>query len=748
MSGKIRFGVYELDREAMELRRHGVVLRLQEQPFRVLVMLAGRPGEIVTREELQEQIWGNTFVDFDQSLNKAINRIREALNDDAGTPQYVETVPRRGYRFIAPVAAIPQTETSTPAPPVSPVPAEVPPQSHHPPSRKVIAALTMATVLAVVVTTFAWLRQHKKPALQEARHITSFGLFPALSRDGKLLAYMSTHGGGTTHIWVQQTAGGEAIPVTTDSYPAKWPDFSPDGTHIVFYSTRNGGGIYIASTLPGDPRMVVATPSLEHPQFSPNGDSILYSQDERAFTVSVDGGQPVDLPLNQDFRVYGPPVWAPSGKEILFYGVRSREQNKTPAWWIVPLVEGQPRLAQLPGIEQNYFHAAAVRRWIRNANNREWIIYSTGGRESWKLWRIGISPRGAIDQNPELVASGNGMLGPGGSASEDGKLAYNIWISIESIYQISINDRGQKLGPTLQLPLPEGGRHRFPSVSRDGRWMVYDSSNPGKPNTIVLRDLSTGIDHVLDDKGRHQGGIYWVSISPDGSKVIFERDCKEGTWQDNPVEPLPCGFMVAAAGGQPEQICERCTPRGFSSDGSVVLLEKYELTDLDKSRIVALDLRTKTEQDFLSLPDAPLFNAYFSWDDRWVVFKKSQSLRLPEPLAQILIAPMRHGSPATEAEWIAVTDGEHRDDRPQFSADGNTVYFTSTRDGNLCIWAQRLEPLTKHPLGPPFAYEHFHDAAGRQGAFWQFYSDLSVARDKILINLPQAYSDTWITQMQ
>src|SRR5882724_92987 len=104
MPDKIRFGVYELDRDAMELRKHGVLIRLQEQPFRVLAILSGRPGEIITREELQEQIWGkDTFVDFDQSLNKAVNRVREALNDDAGTPQYVETVPRRGYRFVAPV---------------------------------------------------------------------------------------------------------------------------------------------------------------------------------------------------------------------------------------------------------------------------------------------------------------------------------------------------------------------------------------------------------------------------------------------------------------------------------------------------------------------------------------------------------------------------------------------------------------------------------------------------------------------
>ncbi len=90
----------------MELRRHGLPLRLQEQPLRVLVFLATRAGELVTREELRGLVWGDTFVDFDQSLNKAINRAREALRDDPATPQYIETVPRRGYRFIAPVTVI------------------------------------------------------------------------------------------------------------------------------------------------------------------------------------------------------------------------------------------------------------------------------------------------------------------------------------------------------------------------------------------------------------------------------------------------------------------------------------------------------------------------------------------------------------------------------------------------------------------------------------------------------------------
>jgi Tol biopolymer transport system component len=323
-------------------------------------------------------------------------------------------------------------------------------------------------------------------------------------------------------------------------------------------------------------------------------------------------------------------------------------------------------------------------------------------------------------------------------------LAYTIWNSNASIFQISISDRGQKLGPTFQLALPEGGSYTSPSLSRDGKWMAYDASNPGKPDTILLRDLSTGTDHIVDDKGRQPDAGGGTSISPDGSRVIFGRDGKVGRWPDSTQSPLPDGFMAAAVDGEPEQVCQRCTPRGFSSDGSVLLLQKYDQTDQNKDRIVALDLRTRTEQGFLSDQDKPLYHPFFSWDDRWVVFKKLQSLT---GLAQILIAPVRDGAAAGQAEWIAVTDGRNNDDKPQFSPDGNTLYFTSTRDGYLCIWAQRLDPVTKHPVGPPFAFEHFHNSEGRAAASDQIDSDLTVARDKILINLPHIQPDIWMAQM-
>src|SRR2546427_2577932 len=102
----LRFGVFEVDVRSGELRKQGVRIKLQEQPFHVLAVLLQRPGEVVTREELRNQNWpADTFVDFDNSLNTAINKLREALGDSADSPRFIETLPRRGYRFIAPVSS-------------------------------------------------------------------------------------------------------------------------------------------------------------------------------------------------------------------------------------------------------------------------------------------------------------------------------------------------------------------------------------------------------------------------------------------------------------------------------------------------------------------------------------------------------------------------------------------------------------------------------------------------------------------
>src|SRR5690349_15543911 len=101
---RFRFGVFEFDAVSGELRKQGIKVRLQGQPVEILGMLLARPGEVIAREELQKHLWqADTFVDFERSLNAAIKRLRAALGDSAETPRFIETLARRGYRFIAPV---------------------------------------------------------------------------------------------------------------------------------------------------------------------------------------------------------------------------------------------------------------------------------------------------------------------------------------------------------------------------------------------------------------------------------------------------------------------------------------------------------------------------------------------------------------------------------------------------------------------------------------------------------------------
>src|ERR1022692_1727742 len=114
----IRFGPFELDSRAGEVRKHSIKIRLQQQGFQILLMLVKHPGEVVLREEIRQKLWPhNTAVEFDHSINAAIQKLRDALGESAGNPRYIETLPRRGYRFIGTVETPPAEPVSESAPP-------------------------------------------------------------------------------------------------------------------------------------------------------------------------------------------------------------------------------------------------------------------------------------------------------------------------------------------------------------------------------------------------------------------------------------------------------------------------------------------------------------------------------------------------------------------------------------------------------------------------------------------------------
>ena len=158
-NGPVRFGVFELDPCTAELRKHGVRIRLQDQPFAVLLVLLEKPGQLVTREELQQRLWpADTFVEFDKGIYNAMKRLRETLGDEAEIPRYIETIPKRGYRFIAPVQRRDGVDERRELPPA-------PEPTSHVSSTKRLALLASCSCLLVLAGIFISVKLRSSPRI-------------------------------------------------------------------------------------------------------------------------------------------------------------------------------------------------------------------------------------------------------------------------------------------------------------------------------------------------------------------------------------------------------------------------------------------------------------------------------------------------------------------------------------------------------------------------------------------------------
>jgi DNA-binding winged helix-turn-helix (wHTH) protein/Tol biopolymer transport system component len=237
----IRFGLFELDLKAGQLSRNGTKLRLPQQPLQLLAMLLERPGEILTRDELRQRLWpSDVFVDFDHGLNKSIQKLRDALGDSATSPRYIETIPRVGYRFIAPlrngtrplepeVAATIDRPASLPFAPVVIA-------NRRAPWRLLLAGVC----LLVAITGIAlYLSTRPHPVVIQYTQLTDFtdsASTPALSPDGRILAFIRGDSNfmSADQIYVKMLPGGEARRLTNDPRLKYNLAFSPDGSEIAY----------------------------------------------------------------------------------------------------------------------------------------------------------------------------------------------------------------------------------------------------------------------------------------------------------------------------------------------------------------------------------------------------------------------------------------------------------------------------------------------------------------------------------
>jgi DNA-binding winged helix-turn-helix (wHTH) protein len=240
---KARFDVFEVDLRAGELLKEGQKIKLQEQPFRVLSLLLQRPGEVVTRDELREQLWpADTFVDFDHGLNSAVARLREALRDSAEKPRFIETVAKRGYRFIAPIQSTGENQ---------PEPASVvAPRSRLPSVRLWIGS---TVCLAVVCSASIWALYRPRPDAQLAKievvpliGLRGYQATPAFSPDGTLVAFRQSDGGNNTGIYAAVVGGEKSIQLTNEPGDC-CPTWSPDARQIAFANLIIKRKIFIAA---------------------------------------------------------------------------------------------------------------------------------------------------------------------------------------------------------------------------------------------------------------------------------------------------------------------------------------------------------------------------------------------------------------------------------------------------------------------------------------------------------------------
>jgi eukaryotic-like serine/threonine-protein kinase len=597
-------------------------------------------------------------------------------------------------------------------------------------------ALGLSAALVLLSVIAAWLWWHAKPGKTAERRLTRLtsngvSFDTSISADGKLLAYLSSAGGPNPDIWVQQIGGGKAIQITHEKDGAASPVFSPDGTQISYVAR---GGIYEVPALGGDPRLIINDGI--GPFYSTNGSLIVFARVSQntfqLFAVPRLGGTPVAI--HPEVSLGAPPVMSPDGSRVLALATHAgRQVEDQKFWWIIPLIGGNLQRVVPPPLLAGETRPPAPSAWtaLDRDPSQQWVIFERSIGDTHNLFRVAMSSDGKVTQEPEQLTFATG-LATSHSVSGSGRMVFDSSTGSTNLWSIPIDTNHARVtGERQKLTQVDGVRDDAPSVSRDGKKVAFFSDN-----RLVLKDLVTGQEtQLVRDFLVFRGNS--PRISPDGSFVAYYLPSGgQGTYDL---------FVIGAAGGAPRRVCQACGgPGGFSSDGSRILMENFGVS-LD--RITSVDLATGKVTDVLGDPQHALWNPFYSWDDQWMSFLMQTGA--DQDHYRIYVTPVANLIPGGPDRWIQLTTGEYHDDKQQFSPDGNTMYFTSNRDGFTCLWALRLDPKTKHPQGAPFAIQHFHGSQRiYSGISESNHMEVNVAKDKIITNLDEFHSDIWMMELE
>ena len=566
--GIIRFGPFELDPVNRELRKRGYLIRFQPQQIAVLLLLTERAGQVVSREEIHQHIWGNdTFVDFERGINFSINQIRAALGDDAAKPRFIETIPRRGYRFIAAIESGNQIQANSASDAIAATP--IPFLS----SQRILLGLVLSTILIGGLLGYFLLSRRAKPhaarsAFPNMRitQLTSLpGNYhsPTFSPDGRQIAFFWDGENRLRGDLYVQLVGGQkplAAYIHTSGFVC-CADWSPDGQQIVFGRLNDSGGaMFTVPALGGTERKITDVTSPNGARWTADGKSLvladsctpdapqgitvfslqtgekrclhspppeeegdaapILSPDQKTvafarmttmgmwqmYTVAFSGGNLRKLTHETFTSLCRPLMWSPDGKYVVFEPQPGRMARVAASGGPVEFEAVYPKIGSLS----------------RDGRRLAYLEPSGTWTNSTVLWRMDLSSAGGkVVSQTRILAS----LSTNDSAQLSPDEKHLVFHSARSDKGQIWKSNADGTDP-LQLISFDTGFPGTPRWSPDGKWVAFD-----------YHGTAHGQIYLIDSEGRNlralTSGNYEnlvPSWSRDG-KVVYFASNRTGRWQ-------------------------------------------------------------------------------------------------------------------------------------------------------------------------------------------------------------------------
>jgi Tol biopolymer transport system component/DNA-binding winged helix-turn-helix (wHTH) protein len=638
---RLRFGLFEADFTAGELRKRGRKIPLQDQPFRVLTLLLQRPGELITREEFQKALWtGDTFVEFDEGLNKAIQKLRQALDDSSDNPRFIETLPRKGYRFIAPVErangepAVPanaQTDLNPLSPPA------IAPVRHAMTERLAWALLTAVTVALAVVSAIHFRQPVAELSITRflvpppEGVILSQGTVPVVSPDGRHFVFMMWSGAqGKAQLWVRDLDS-PAMRLVAVANDISRPFWSPDSRYIAFVSE---GKLEKVDASGGPPQVIEDGVEPENSgAWNHDGSILIVARGGGMKRFSADGGEAQlvrDLDKSQQEIGQSWPEFLPDGRHFLFSSHRSAPGK---AGIYVGSLDSKETRLLLPTESKVSYIAPG------------YLVYSqqnTLVAQTFDGKKLGLSgpviPIAQPVMPSQFSVSQNGVLVYHGAASTDVQLAW-------------YDRQGKRLGT-----IGEPGQYQTIVLSPDENRVVLERSDlPSQTINLWILDLASGI---LSRQTSHAGNDADPRWSPDGRELVFG-------WHRKGFSDL---YRKAVGGNDDVLLFESGEPKypkfWLKDSKSMLFINSNGRT------LYQLSLTGDRQPVVLTKSEFNRDNFVLSPDERWVAFNSNESGRW-----EVYVAAF----PAfTEKRQVSATGGC----QALWRKDGKELFYL-TMDGKL-----------------------------------------------------------------